>query len=101
MATEVRSTDQLRVGDVVLNSGMRLVIDQPIRTYSGHLIIDPHNKETVYNTSAFIENVEALRAEAENGNNIAQFILAVCDKSVTGERWVIQGNHLATWAVEV
>jgi hypothetical protein len=94
MATETRSTDQLQVGDVVLTDGMRLVIDQPIRTYNGAY-------GTVYNTPAFIENVNDLRAEAEHGNDIARFILGVCDKSVTGERWTIQGNHRATWAVEV
>jgi len=90
------STDQLQPGDIVRNDMMRLHIDRPIRT-TNHPLTDGR---PTYATSARIINAAELRAEADRGNGHARFILNLADHDGDDLRWVIQGNHLATWFVE-
>ncbi|MFI5782614.1 hypothetical protein [Nocardia sp. NPDC051570] len=100
-ATEKVSTDRLRHGDVVLNHGMRLIIDQPIQTRT------EDSGDTVYSTSAVVANREGITsqaaAEREAGiiNGRARFIQARTETRTGTPRWTIQGNRLAHWYREV
>lgn len=94
--TEQVSTDQLAFGDVVLNHGMRLVIDRPIET-------NDTAHSPVFRTSARIDNWDELIAEAAAEtadriiNGAAQFITHRASSDNGEHRWTIQGNALACW----
>ncbi|MFB8281912.1 hypothetical protein [Nocardia colli] len=89
--TESVSTDQLNTGDVVYNHGMRLVIDQEITSCPGT------GNNTIYRTSARIDNWAEMVERAESDPTIAGFIV----RQSPQQRWVIQGNELARWGREI
>ncbi|MFI8977241.1 hypothetical protein ACIGO9_30460 [Nocardia asteroides] len=96
VATERVSTDKLRVGDVVHDEGMVLVIDLPItRQQAGRVS---------FATSALISNWDELVDQARRDvadrilNSAAVFITRRATDGPDGShRWTIQGNDLETW----
>lgn len=110
MNYEYVSTHDLRVGDVVLSDGMRLLIDQEIVQSKGHPVTD-HGGACLW-TAARVLNWDEIVKRAETDKYIAGFIAGVIrsDMSPDGHRarnalppyteprWAIQGNGLAQWA---
>lgn len=93
-------SSELRPGDVVLTHGMRLLIDQEIKSYPG-------TYGTVYATPAKVTNPEEVKAEA-----FIPWSWLFPDVWGKGERggwgkdwdadprWDVQGNDNAYWTVE-
>jgi uncharacterized protein (DUF1697 family) len=98
-----KPTGYLAVGDIVLGSGgMILEVDQPLRT----VLMDRAN-QAVWATPARIVNWDAIvaAAEAKDASSVPRFIVSMVRGDIerghiTEPRWSIQGNDLATWAVE-
>lgn len=100
MATEEITTHDIKVGDLILNFGMRLRVDQepqptlhPVDSAAGVTLA----------TSARIENWTDLVEESKTGNHcVSSFIVGQARQDDEGvARWVIQGNGWATWVREV
>lgn len=95
--THSKRTSELREGDVVRNHGMRLLIDQEITV--GSLTPDHPERGNVRWTSARVLNPDEVERD---GLVPASWIWRDRDmKRRDIPRWTIQGNDLATWAVEV
>lgn len=103
--TEFITTHQLRVGDVILSDGMRLLVDiEP--TKSNHAVTNEGG--STYYTPARVLNYEALKANAEAGNSTARYLVSFIREDMEpskvyprgrydAPRWTIQGNGWATW----
>ncbi|AIT13406.1 hypothetical protein PBI_EQUEMIOH13_90 [Mycobacterium phage Equemioh13] len=110
MKTEVVSTHQLREGDVILDHGMRLRIDQAINVSKAHPVEDDDRGACLW-TRAVVENFAEIEASAEDGHDIARTLRSFIrsDMSPDGHRarngmgpdteprWTIQGNGWARW----
>jgi hypothetical protein len=94
--TKTVKTSELRSGDVVLAHGMRLLIDRPIAQSTAHPADDTRgpvlftqalvlNRDDVPNSLVPIAWTREWNRSGDNANE---------------HRWTIQGNDLATWAVE-
>ena len=98
VTTRSVDTSQIRVGDVVLAYGMRVRIDE-VREYDSSAINGPawHCPGTVLNLD------EVLAAECVPPAFLRTERWEDGQGWVTGRRdyWVIQGNRLARWRVEV
>lgn len=88
IATELRSTDQLRAGDVIHESGLRVILTETPRLVDGHGIV-------VRTARGRIANPEHLRTE--EGRYLFGGIIAL-DGS---DGWTIQGTSSRTFRVEV
>lgn len=107
MKTESITTHDIRVGDLILNYGMRIRVDQepqqtnhPVNEWSPTLA-----------TAAVIENWDEMVEASKTDISVAGFIVGMVrgDMSPDGlrprnglepytePRWVIQGNGLARW----
>lgn len=99
MSARYRSatTHELRVGDVVNNYGMRLLVDQPPVQSRSHPVTEWGG--ACLWTKALVLNP----AEVEAAGVVpASWIWLDRDGQRMAEpRWTIQGNRLATWAVEL
>ena len=100
MATEEITTHDIKVGDLILNYGMRLRVDQepqptrhPVDSAAGVTLA----------TAARIENWNELVTEADAGDHcVSSFIVGHAQQDHDGvARWVIQGNGWATWVREL
>ena len=81
---QVKTTPELREGDVVREHGMRILIDGEPQLSKSH----PGNS-TFYHRGLIL-NIDEVRAEG--------FIPAGW---IEDGRWTVQGNDLARWGVEV
>lgn len=99
MATEEITTHDIKVGDLILNHGMRLRVDQEPQP-TRHLV-DSAAGVTLA-TAARIENWDEVVEEAKTGDHCASaFIVGQARQDDEGvARWVIQGNGWATWTRE-
>jgi hypothetical protein len=93
---EKYTTSQLKLGDVVLNHGMRILLDTPAVTF-------PNPGTTVcYSWVGTVLNPEEAVKEGIPRTFLCE------DRYVDGEgwtrvqtnRWNVQGNDLATWIAE-
>ncbi|MGX1779207.1 hypothetical protein ACWIGW_44370 [Nocardia brasiliensis] len=98
---EQARTDQLRQGDIIMNDGMRLIIDRPLTSTQA-------TGTPTYSTEARIDNWAELVAQAEADksdrivNSSAAFIVHHAERDEHGDhRWTIQGNSLALWFREI
>jgi sensor domain CHASE-containing protein len=94
--TLILKSSELRKGDIVIQFGMRILIDQEIKDYPGAY-------GDVYHTNGLVTNIEEVK-EAEYipvGWLYPDVFRGGWQKDYDADpRWVIQGNDLATWAVE-
>ena len=99
MSTTILSnveTGEVRVGDVVLEHGMRVRIDE-IRTYPG----GEHG--TVYACLGTVLNLDEVREAGIVPPSFLYNEARHSSKDAPGTRedyWVVQGNNLARWTVE-
>lgn len=96
-AIQYLDTTQLRCGDVVLNHGMRILLDQPPTTFEGH------GGRQVVAFSGLVLNPEDVRADRllwsflhtdEWNERLGRWV------TVFTGRFTIQGNELARWSVD-
>lgn len=83
-----KNTHELEQGDIINVHGGRFLIDQEIKVSRSH---PDHGGGACLYTLAFCLNPDS----AELDPQVAQWV------NRDGERWMIQGNRFATWAVEV
>lgn len=97
-----KTTDQLSEGDVVLNHGMRILLDGPAKVY-------PHGdrpEDQVYVWPGLVLNADELcDKDAETFNSyIYKHIRGIwwedCLPRPRKDDWPVQGNSLARWVVE-
>ncbi len=89
-------SSELRQGDIVLQFGMRLLIDQEIKDYSGAY-------GQVYHTSAKVLNPEEVKEEAYVPWSwlFPDVFKGGWRKDYDADpRWDVQGNDNAFWHVE-
>lgn len=88
-------TSELRDGDVVLRHGLRILIDRPFQVSACHG--DLHGG--VRYSAGLILNLDEVLADDPG---MAAYVgIENADRTPGEPRWTIQGNDLATWAVEV
>ena len=90
-------TGDIKVGDVVLTHGMRVRIDE-IKTYPG----GEHG--TVYTCPGTVLNLDEVREARIVPRSFLYNAARDSSKDAPGARedyWVVQGNNLARWTVEV
>lgn len=85
-----KTTAELRLGDIVLRHGLRVLLDtEP----------DVYEDRTVWAYPGTILNPEAIAANhIPRSFTVSPYIGA---PNVRHNCWLIQGNRLATWLVEV
>jgi len=106
------NTSQLRKGDIVHCWGMDCLIDQEIKSYTGH----GPSRPTVYHTSANVINLDECKGNGtiawrEDKETYHEGLVPLTwlypdvfrggwtkDMEAT-PRWEIQGNELAMWRV--
>jgi hypothetical protein len=90
------NTTELREGQVVHNSGMRILIDGPARIYEGD--------HEVYAWPGLVLNADEIcRREGPAYNSYIACHLRGTWREDAGrepDRWTVQGNDLACWWVE-
>lgn len=102
MKIESVTTHDIREGDLILNHGMRLRVDQEIHRSKSHAVHDDERGACVF-THALIENWDCLVEDAKTDRQIAGFIVRRVEEGLrdgrhTEPRWSIQGNGLAHWS---
>ncbi|MET9861994.1 hypothetical protein ABZY93_22285 [Streptomyces smyrnaeus] len=92
-------TSRLKVGDVVLEHGMRVKLDQEPRVYEGA----GHEGRTVYAFDGLVENIDEVREQELVPIHFLYpdvFRGGWCKDWDAEPRWTVQGNDLATWVIE-
>ncbi len=96
-------TDELREGDIILNHGMRILIDGPAKVYRH----EPQSRSnTVYVWPGLVLNADELcdKDSEHYDSYIARHLRGIWWEDRVprprADEWSIQGNHLATWHVE-
>lgn len=96
------TTPELKKGDIVLNSGMRILLDTPANVYKHS--DDP--TDLVYAWPGLVLNADDLcdKGSEEYDAYIACHIRGTwwkdCVPRPRKDQWTVQGNHLARWHVE-
>jgi hypothetical protein len=94
MTTQTVKTSQLRIGDVVLAHGLRLLIDRPLLESTAHPV---STGPTLY-TQALVLNRD------EVPNSVVPIAWTRewnrSGPSNDEHRWTVQGNDLAQWQIE-
>ena len=85
-----KTTHELAVGDIVHCHGGRFLIDQEIEVSKVHPVTE-RGGECRWTKARFLGDVE--------GQTTDSMLMRWVERD--GGTWVIQGNRLATWAVEV
>jgi hypothetical protein len=92
-------TGDIQVGDIVLEHGMRVRIDE-IETYPG----GPHGMGTVYACRGTVTNLIEVRQAGIVPRhflfNEPRYNGGPTADGAREDYWVVQGNDLATWTVE-
>lgn len=87
----IKLASELAEGDIVLEHGMRLLIDRPIRQYEDGAL-------PVFNTRAQVLNIDEVEAADAW---LARFVRADARDTDGDEvRWTVQSNDLHSWYVE-
>lgn len=95
-------TDELREGDIVINSGMRILIDGPAKIYGTEYGNDP----AVYSWPGLVLNADDLcDKDSENYDAyIARHLRGIWWEDRVPrphkDNWTITGNHCAMWHIE-
>lgn len=98
----VKDTSQLAEGDIVLNHGMRILLDGPAKVIKRGE--DP--ADTVYVWPGLVLNADELcdKESPSYDAYIAKHIRGIwwedCVPRPRKDDWPVQGNYLATWGVE-
>ena len=93
-------SSELQVGDIVLNHGMRIRIDEvneieDASTYGGRFHCNPG---TVLNVQEAVEVYDIPRSFLYNEARHSS--LGASHPDAREDYWVTQGNDLATWTIE-
>lgn len=95
----VKDTTQLAEGDIILNYGMRILIDGPVK-------ISGPEHDRVYRWPGLVINADELcdkdspTYDAYIYKHIRGIWWEDCVPRPRKDDWPIQGNYLATWVVE-
>lgn len=98
----IKDTTELAEGDIVLDSGMRILLDIPAKIYKHG--DDP--ADLVYAWHGLVLNADELcdRDGEDYNAYIACHIRGQwwedCVPRPRKDQWIVQGNYLATWHVE-
>lgn len=97
-----KDTTQLAEGDIILNHGMRILLDGPAKVYDQ----GPREEDKVYCWPGLVLNADELCDKDGPHYNpyIAKHIRGIwwedCVPRPRKDDWPVQGNYLATWVVE-
>lgn len=96
----IKNTTELKQGDIVVNQGMRILLDTPARVY------EDYANGPVYAWPGLVLNADELcdRKSPKFDLYIYKHIRGIwwedCVPRPRKDEWIVQGNHLATWYVE-
>lgn len=93
----VVKTSELKVGDIVNCHGMRCLIDRPIEISQSHPIASDGSR-CRYSSALVLNRDEVPASVVPLGFTVDYDHHGI--KAGDEPRWTIQGNDLATWAVE-
>jgi hypothetical protein len=94
MTTQTVKTSQLRIGDVVLAHGLRLLIDRPLLQSTAHPV---STGPTLY-TQALVLNRDDVPNSVVPISWTREWNRSGPDNDE--HRWTVQGNDLAQWMIE-